>query len=199
MSELSKQELHELTEAICDRLKEFDSLTMALPTKGMVRIAYEVITSRLRSKEIVSVILSGETKRKPPEPPKEDRPRALDKSVPVASLEANHVAATLGPEHVLVTPLQANGRTLEEADRDFMALGLNSAEKSALLRDIIAELQMLSDGGEMPTMAKWDKRKPPTLPSAQAVVARYKLTWGELAGYARLKYEGRRAKVEAQP
>lgn len=105
---------------------------------------------------------------------------------------STQAVAALGPEHTVVTPLKVAGRPMDEMDRDeFMHLGLNSEEKSAVLRDIIAELQMLSVHGEMLTMADWDARKPPTLPKAQAALMRYQMSWGQLAEYARLKYEGR--------
>ncbi len=126
---------------------------------------------------------------------KPDAPPIAPPQAPMGVLSPA-AAATLGPEHGMVTPLKVTGRTLEEADRALMCVGLNSEEKSAILRDIIAELQMLSANGEMPTMAIWDERKPPSLPKAPTALLRYGLTWGKLAEYANLKYEGRRSTLQ---
>lgn len=121
---------------------------------------------------------------------KPDAPPIAPSQAPIGVISPT-VAATLGPEHTMVTPLKVAGRTLAEVDADLSGLKLDSEEKADQLRAIIGELQMISQGGEMPTMAEWDKRKPENLPKAQTLLSRYRLSWGRLAEYANLKYEGR--------
>lgn len=117
--------------------------------------------------------------------------------------------ATLGPEHTVVTPVPpeaspevAEGslegrsvglvprrpRTLGEAD-EILDLAQGSELKAALLREILGELQVMSKGGEMPSMVEYDERRPLHLGNARAITVRYKLTWARLAECANLRFD----------
>lgn len=189
MSELTKEQLQQLTDEITDRLKEFEMPNAMIPTKGTIRVAYEVISAYLRGQ------MTPAPRGFPEEAADKRHFAELErkKEIKITNGVAPSVAATLGPEHTVVTPLK-NGtpRTLAEAQGDELTELTGSELKAALLRQMIGELQMLSKHGEMPTQAEWDEHKPLHLPKAQAATQRFNLTWGRLAEYAHLRYEGRR-------
>lgn len=202
MNTLSKEQLQKLTDAIIERLLEFELPAGKLPAKGVVRVAYEVICDFQRQQRIT--LLADKTYAEIEETRSVAKQVATQHVIAKAheEIEARKretsalpekLTLTLGPEHILVTPLR-NGEPKEDDNAQFKQLG--SEEKAVLLREIIGELQMLSKHGEMLTQAEWDEHKPPHLPKAQAAVARYKITWGRLAEYANLEYQGRRPSPE---
>lgn len=81
--------------------------------------------------------------------------------------------AALGPEHVVVTPLQAakgrNGNVLPT------------------LEQIIRQLQSQAMGAVMPSMAQFDESKPANWASAAAQMQRLNLSWEQLREKANLK------------
>lgn len=97
-------------------------------------------------------------------------------------------AATLGPEHTIVTPLRPigrdhsqftpRGRTLAEAD-----------ELAAELSKIIAALQSMASDGQMPSVMTWDGDRPSGMYTWQAMQKRHDIpSWGKLASMAGLAY-----------
>lgn len=104
-------------------------------------------------------------------------------------------AATLGPEHTTVTPLQAGpGATratrgaLAEVDaEEIKSARVSSDERAAHLRDFLVEIQAMSTDGRMPSITEWEARKPTGALTAQGIMGRHGLTWSQLADYAKLK------------
>lgn len=100
----------------------------------------------------------------------------------------------------------AGGRLLDDEDTDEDGQDLEykatrhdldsrtlSAEfKADQMRAVLLELNVMAVNGVMPSKHVWDEKKPPELPTAAAIVARYDLTWGILAAYAKLIFEGKR-------
>lgn len=223
MTHLTKEQLHDLTARISERLAEFDDRAMPALSPGIVRLVHSVI-AEWQAEQIVPAPKSpfNDDKFCQPFDLEEHMPKGetivirgdelknAPTAYPAPELTPAAVSA-LGPEHVVVTPLKTNGnghhkpRTIAELDldNDLIDIALGSEEKAALLREIIGELQMLSRSGEMPAMAEWDERKPDHLPKAPAICARYKLNWGRLAEYARLTFHlderrGRRHKEDKE-
>ena len=89
------------------------------------------------------------------------------------------------------TPLRSpigRPRTLAEVDHELarVVARMGSDDKAAHLREVLAELQMMSADGTMPTMVEWDAKKPAGMLSSSGIIKRHELTWNQLAGYARL-------------
>lgn len=76
----------------------------------------------------------------------------------------------------------------DELDEERASLRMSKDEKAAHLRDVLTELTLMSnDGVTMPSMAEWDSKRPQGMSSAQAIIKRHELNWGDLAARARLK------------
>lgn len=199
MSDLSKDQLAELGKRVNDRIAEWEfphnhsGIVERLPL-GVVRLVFDVIDE-----------WHNEECWQRQDEPEADDPELDDifgpndyakrpDAAPVTNGNGAHLSeaatATLGPEHTTITPLNlTKPRTLAEVDVDLTDLRLGSEEKAALLREIIGELQVMSQHDEMPTMAAWDAGKPTHLPKGQTICFRYQIGWERLAEYARLKFE----------
>jgi hypothetical protein len=154
-------------------------------------------------------MLNGNGKHKDPEPAEyaeyeayDDPHEELVQWRPVTP--SPQAVATLGPEHVIVTPLKPK---LPDPDiaRDRLAGALANGSDGELvsvinrqlrgrrgnvlptLDQVIAELQHQAMGGVMPTMTAFDAAKPGNWASAQAQMARLGTKWNELAEAAGLK------------
>lgn len=219
---LTKEQLHELTGRVQERIDEFGPTAQHMPqmSPGVIRLVVDVFAEwqeardQKKKEEILRALGTikseeciGISEAKPePEPesppvnvwsvpePKTVKAKPEPKTVlpngngQHAELSSEAVA-TLGPEHVTINPLKINNPpTLEQVD-ELNDLAMGSVEKASLLREIIGELQMISEDGEMPTMAQWNDRKPAHLPKAAALLARYSLSWERLAEYARLRFD----------
>lgn len=175
MIQLSKEELEELTSTIAGRIKEFEVPDAALPTRGIIRIAYEVITEFLRQQRIT--LIADKNYAEIEETRDVMRKAGLEHAVAkVNQVSSERVVATLGPEHTLVTPLRS------QAD-DSVATDKRQADFDA----IIKELKHLAMGGFMPSMATWDTSRLASLPKAHAAIGRFQKGWAELADIAGLK------------
>lgn len=127
------------------------------------------------------------------------------------------VAATLGPEHTVVTPLrskppdpdiarekvahaiaQGSGalveairkpRTLAEVDEAEQAKG-RGGNVLPTLEQILKELRRISMGGVMPSMSQFNDARPANWATAQAQTMRLDTSWGQLAKLAELRLRG---------
>lgn len=98
--------------------------------------------------------------------------------------EANIIQDAQAPS--LSTP--AAGQAEDGATKaDLRDLRMSKDEKAAALRECLAALEDMSQGGIMPSQAIWDERKPDHLPSSKAMQNRYELKWSEIAAYAHLQ------------
>ena len=109
------------------------------------------------------------------------RPRG-SRSEPQAIHSNGHHAPIVSAAPAVVAPAAKLPRTLAEVDAD---------ARAAMLREILAELQMLAQDGKMPTQAVWNECRPGHLPKAADIYYRYDLTWSQLAGYAKLDFKER--------
>lgn len=208
MSELSKDQLQELFDAIMGRMQEFElpMPSAVLLTKGAVRVAYDVIAPFVRGQMI------------PAREEAEDKKRALFASVRAEPVKANGNGHRSLPDPDVARDNIANmmasaaggalastiikPRTLAEIN-DVPLPAMDNSAKSDQLREIMHELQDMAVDEVMPTMAFWDNAKPPHLPKAQALLMRHLLTWNRLAEYAHLEVSPRafksKRKVAEEP
>lgn len=128
MSDLSRENLEQLTATITDRYRELELPDAAMPTRGMVRICYQVIAAHLQRSAIA--------------------------------------------------PLRSQADDPEA-----------QAKRQADFDAIIGELKHMAMGGIMPRMNTWDASKPVGMPKSQAVINRYRKTWGQLAEIAGLRMD----------
>lgn len=226
---LTTEELTTLTERIEERMAEFGNLSKSMPkfTPGIVRLVYDAIDewrSESAPPQIAAVsnnyapVLigigaehNGNGKHEEPEPPEyeayDDEHEELVQWQPVTP--SPQASATLGPEHVIVTPLKARpdpdiargrlaqalangsaeGRELEMlATRKIRTS--NEAKRSNYLptrEELIAELKRQSMGGVMPSMVQFNESRPATWATADAHQKRLGISWGDLANEAGLK------------
>jgi hypothetical protein len=99
------------------------------------------------------------------EPVHAAQPYTNGKHAPELSTQA---AATLGPQHTVVTPFKP---------RTHMPT----------LAELVKEVRRQSMGGTMPTQAQFNMAKPTTWATSQAHTKRLEITWGQLAEEAGLK------------
>lgn len=225
MMTISNEDLAELTKRINARFDEFSvggGPIFEPVTLGIVRLVYGVIAEWQEETEpathntimgdfaddfalstMTPPAYSNGHGAKPPATSREARAPIKDDPL---SVYAN---STLGPEHVVVTPLKptppdpdvareklanalanGSGGALEQAmDRD---------KKAEQLRAIIYELQDMAVDEVMPSMNFWNSAKPPHLPLAAALLARHNLTWNRLAEYAKLESRAQGQKVKVK-
>lgn len=186
---LTTEQLSELTERINARLAEFGA-DMPQLSRGIVRMAHDVIEEWWEG-----------APKQWPQPPADDpvldaysigfergkevaKPKPEPKFVTQTAPVAETVAATLGPEHVIVTPLKnGNGHhELPEGRGGNVLPDLNA---------LIKEVKRISMGGTMPTQAQFNLAKPANWASATAHLVRLGISWEQLAEQAELKIRPR--------
>lgn len=144
---------------------------------------------------------------------------------PLPSAPSPQAAATLGPEHTIVTPLRNPiGRErkwpppkLPDPDtaRSRLAAALSQGSGGALvqavskpktleeadalggeLSEIIAAIQATSDAGRMPTIKEYNRDRPEHLPAWQAIMSRHEIaSWDQMAAMCGLDLNERSARL----
>lgn len=111
---------------------------------------------------------------------------------------SDQVAATPGPENVVVTPEKSplpplpapRAAAATGPSRDEALDGINGAGERSFLWQVIDVLREIAVGGIMPTKGFFNENKPYAMLSADGVLARLKLgSWGDLANRATLAYD----------
>jgi hypothetical protein len=74
---------------------------------------------------------------------------------------------------------------------DLMSMRMPPEEKASILRECLAAMQDMAEGGVMPSMVAWNERKPEHLPKADTLLKRHDLTWRNLSEYAHLTWSGK--------
>jgi hypothetical protein len=100
------------------------------------------------------------------------------------------VAAVLGPEHVVVSPLREPGRA---------ALPPSAEARQRLWEEVAAALRAMAVDGRIPSILTWRDQRPKHLPRARDVMARFGYdNWAEVARAAGLRFgdegKGRKGK-----
>lgn len=216
MTHLTNEQLTELTRRINERLGEFGKLANNMPTMtpGIVRLVYGVIeqwheesTPLVPQKgdtedgELLTIAYGVGFERGKALAKSADTERLVtmtESPVTVTQAPATNgnghrlseqATATLGPEHTVVTPIKPDKVVApkEEMAHELENLRMSADPKAALLRETIHELQVMSVDGAMPTMVEWDEKRPEGMVTAQGIIKRHDLTWGDLARYAKLE------------
>jgi hypothetical protein len=206
MSNLSTEQLAELTERINGRIAEFDNPLLAALSPGVVRLAFGEIEDWMAEQEsslelgasawlspapstiIPDDAICAEIRRETEELAREreevDEVKAPSPPTPEPVLTAQAVAS-LGPEHTVVTPLKSNGNGKHGTVKPRTHL--------PSLEEMVKELRRQAMGGVMPTMAAFDAARPANWSTAQAHLLRLATTWGDLAEAAGLHPRGKAA------
>lgn len=112
-----------------------------------------------------------------------------------ASPISRMVAATLGPEHTIVTPLRPIGR-----DHSLPPKPRTLADADALadeLSEVVQAIQEIADGGKMPSINVYNREKPEHLPVWQVLMIRHELaSWGDMAHLCGLPYQPKTGMTE---
>jgi hypothetical protein len=162
VSNLTREQLAELTERVNDRLLEFGPDLFDRPSPGVVRLMVEVFEEWLSeaklsaSKELCAPIV-------------------LDGAKPISIIRIPSPAVAV-PE-----PVYTNGAPVATA-----TVGVRTSVIPTTA-ELIAELKRQSMGGVMPTMAQFDLGRPAVWATAQAHLLRLELSWSALAELADLK------------
>lgn len=91
-------------------------------------------------------------------------------------------------ENAPATPLSREVAADATVSEDIKSMRMGKDEKAERLRDICAELLLMShDGVTMPTIAEWDKKRPAGMITAGGIMKAYDLSWNDLAARARLQ------------
>lgn len=83
-----------------------------------------------------------------------------------------------------------------EPGEEVRSLRMTADEKAAQLREILYALQDMAVDGTMPSINDWNLNRPAHLPIWQTILNRWPAvrSWGEMAGRAKLQYDGKRKK-----
>lgn len=184
---MNTQQLTELTNRINERLAEFGEGVFSVMPAGVVRLVHGVIEEWWEADEkawpkipaddpVLDAYSMGYERGKEVAKPKPE-PKFVTQTPPVAET----VAAVLGPEHTVVTPLKTNGNGHHEAAVSHFGNALPD------IYAVIKELKRQSMAGMMPTQAQFDAARPANWATAQAQCKRFDMTWGQLAEEAGLK------------
>jgi len=195
MSNLTSEQLTELTELVNERLQEFNlsgQLFFEVLSRGQVRLYYGIFEAWFFEKHLhAKVFVKDEVHivSPPAQPalhPEGSREPILDGA-----------AATVHqPASVTVKPGNSLGAPLATVPNENGNGAHTHHTEAAPIRhvsnaQIIAELQSMAMGGKMPTMTQWDESKPATWPGAGAFTKRFNKGWAEIAKEAglELKYK----------
>ncbi len=170
MSELSKEQVQTLQDAIIERLQEFELPAVMMPSKGLVRVAYDVISLYVRG-QMTPARQEAEDKHPAAQPrkPLPDPDVARDK---LADALAQGSAGSL----VLAMA------KVEDDDEDDNPQG-------ATVQSVVSALKQMAMAGIMPRRVTWDNSRPTHLPNANALLKNYGVNWAELARMAELRVD----------
>lgn len=203
MNSPTKEQLSDLTEALNQRLEEFEIVAMPTITVGIMRQAYDVIQAWMQEH-------AGDSWREldiaPPAPPAMvsrmpvmvapvtahepayGNGRHADElelsTASVVTLGAAHTGGN-GHHHAALSPSAI--ATLGPEHTTVTPLKGRGGNVLPSLPELVAEVRRLSMGGTMPTMAVFDEARPATWATAAAHLNRLGLTWETLAEAAGLK------------
>lgn len=183
---LTTDQLHELTEAVHSRLKEFDMPDVMMPSRGVIRVIHEIVTTwqdeQLTSADLHQLAADW--------PSLEDVPDGVDvfAHLPVSGLPAppdpdvarDKLAHALANGHAQLTHLARPPRKPARPGMYLPTFG-----------ELLTELKRQSMGGTMPTQAQFDLAKPTSWATSQSHCKRFGYTWQELAAAAELKVSER--------
>lgn len=177
MSELSKEQVQMLRDAIIERLMEFDLPDAMMPNKGVIRVAYDVIAAYLAQSTapVAPAIHPAAQPRKPLPDPDVARDKLAD-------------ALAQGSAGSLVLAMAKEDDEGDDPD----------AKKRADFDALVRELQRVAMGGVMPRMTTWDAIKPAHMPTSKWIINNYRMGWRQLAEVADLQMD-RKGGAEMEP
>ena len=222
MSNLTTEQLQDLTERINARLVEFGRDVFKETSPGVVRLTYDVIAEWREDNDDDRMSAYQEGYREghiAAETKSHDQAFTLGykagleaaKRAPVADKPTEpqpavsaQAVATLGPEHTVVTPLKnGNGEhklTREERIKQELGEDVSARDRKLPTKaELIAEIKRISMAGMMPTMAAFDAARPAVWATAQAHCLRLKTNWTELAAEAELTIRTGPSGTETNP
>lgn len=207
MSNLSKEQLEELTALINARLAEFGPRMFDDLSPGIVRVAHDVIEAYWGSEEAEKRDLPYVWDIGDNPAPHDDLPLAAapsgfpppPKSVEKYSTNGNghHAAvepAAIGTGGAATIAMPRSLAMVDAAIDDQATQADNQARFEQDRLQLVAALREMAMGGYMPTQAAWNMARPVNLPLADSLIKRYGIKWTDLAAEAGLKLTLRQAK-----